>query len=173
MRTPSATRQRPEAGLAGAQIVAVGSRNRDRAERFGLTESWLRAANNLAVVYEMTDRFEESLESGREMLRRSRRIGDRVWEAMSLTGELLPMILLGRWDAALEQFEVAADVGSAGGALTETMLLDVVELLVARVGARALEAEVLVAEIQELLVAAADLILQVEDLLVLLVERLA
>ena len=105
---------------------------RDRADRFGLTDGWLRAQNNLSVVYEMTDRFAASLDSGREMLRRSRRIGDRVWEAMSLTGELLPMVLLGRWDAALEQFEAAADVGSAGGAVTETMLLDIVEVLLGR-----------------------------------------
>jgi tetratricopeptide (TPR) repeat protein len=116
--------------LREAELLLVAAA--EHADRIGNVESWLRADNNLAVVYEMTDQFELSLERGQEALRRCRRIGDRVWEAMSLTGELLPMVLLGRWDEALERFEVSAEIGAASGALTETMLLDIVEPLVAR-----------------------------------------
>jgi class 3 adenylate cyclase/tetratricopeptide (TPR) repeat protein len=116
----------------------------EQADRLGDVATWLRACNNLAVLYEMTDRFALSLGHGREALRRCRRIGDRIWEAMFLTGDLLAMVVLGRWDEALERFDASADVVGAGGSATETMLLDVLEPLLAR-GAVA-EAEALLAQ---------------------------
>jgi ATP/maltotriose-dependent transcriptional regulator MalT len=51
---------------------------------------------------------------------------------MNLTGELLPMVLLGRWDDAVRRFAESEQLGQAGGAVTESMLLDVVEVLCAR-----------------------------------------
>ncbi|HEX7084027.1 MAG TPA: adenylate/guanylate cyclase domain-containing protein [Gaiellaceae bacterium] len=102
------------------------------ADRHGLSRSWFRAFNNLLVVFEMRERFRESLERGKEALRHSRRVGDRPYEAMCLTGELLPMVLLGLWDEALEALPQAEEVAEAVGTLTETMLLDVVEVLLAR-----------------------------------------
>src|SRR6185437_15950301 len=113
-----------------AELLLAGAA--EHADRLGLVDAWLRADNNLAVLYEMTDRFALSLERGQEAIRRCRRIGDRVWEAMNLTGELLPMVLLGRWDDATRRFAESEQLGQAAGAMTETMLLDVVEVLCAR-----------------------------------------
>jgi tetratricopeptide (TPR) repeat protein len=113
-----------------AELLLSGAA--EYADRLGLVDAWLRADNNLAVLYEMTDRFALSLERGQEAVRRCRRIGDRVWEAMNLTGELLPMVLLGRWDDAITRFAESEELGHAGGVMTETMLLDVVEVLCAR-----------------------------------------
>jgi tetratricopeptide (TPR) repeat protein len=113
-----------------AELLLAGAG--EYADRLGLVDAWLRADNNLAVLYETTDRFALSLERGQEAVRRCRRIGDRVWEAMNLTGELQPMVLLGRWDEAIARFAESEQLGLAGGAMTESMLLDVVEVLCAR-----------------------------------------
>jgi predicted ATPase/class 3 adenylate cyclase len=64
-----------------------------------------RAYANLAVLLEVQDRYEELLALADEGLERARRVGDRANEMAALTGLNTALMLLGRWDEAIERNE--------------------------------------------------------------------
>ena len=97
-----------------------------KAEAEDLTMAAARASNNLAVVFESRDRYAEAKVAVERGIAFARRIGDRPWEARMLAGQVSTLILLGRWDEALE---LAAEV-AAGlvGVAAEAQLLYLVEV---------------------------------------------
>jgi len=64
-----------------------------------------RAANNLGTVLESADRYIEALSTYDRGIEISRRIGDRPWEGHLLGSKLATLVLLGRWDEALQSVE--------------------------------------------------------------------
>ena len=78
-----------------------------------LSASTLRASNNLAVVFESSDRYMDAVEITERALQLARRLGDRNWEVQMLTGPISSLIPLGRWDQAAAQ---AAEAESLPGA---------------------------------------------------------
>jgi class 3 adenylate cyclase/tetratricopeptide (TPR) repeat protein len=62
-----------------------------------------RAANNLAVVFESRDRYSDVLTLTERGIEFARRIGDRVWEGQMVVGSISTLILVGRWNEALER----------------------------------------------------------------------
>jgi tetratricopeptide (TPR) repeat protein len=72
-----------------------------RAHEEQLYSSELRAMNNLGVVAETQDRFDESVDILDRMLVVARRRGDRRWESVLRTGAIHALFLLGRWDEGL------------------------------------------------------------------------
>ena len=82
-----------------------------KAEAEDLTMAAARASNNLAVVLESRDRYGESLVVVGRGIEFARRIGDRPWETLMLSGQISTLILLGRWH---EAFERAAEVEATG-----------------------------------------------------------
>ena len=69
-----------------------------------------RAVNNLCVALESLDRYRDELEFMVPTLDRARRRGDRTSELSALSGFLLPLTLLGRWD---EAFAYAQEANAA------------------------------------------------------------
>jgi class 3 adenylate cyclase/predicted ATPase len=70
----------------------------------------LRALNNLGVVFESTDSYEDSVGLIERGLELARRVGDRGWETLLLGGSISSFVMLGRWDEALaraQEFEAA------------------------------------------------------------------
>jgi tetratricopeptide (TPR) repeat protein len=61
----------------------------------------LRANNNLGVVYESSDRYDESIGLTERGLELARRAGNRVWEEAFIGGAISGLVLLGRWDEAV------------------------------------------------------------------------
>jgi tetratricopeptide (TPR) repeat protein len=98
-----------------------------KAEAEGLTQAAARASNNLAVLFESRDRYAEASVAVDRGVAFARRIGDRPWEVQMLAGVLSTLVLLGRWNEALE---LAADVAAAGlvGVMNEAQLLHLVEV---------------------------------------------
>ncbi len=86
-----------------------------------------RASNNLAVVFESRDRYVEALATTERGIEFARRIGDRVSEGSMLAGQISTLVLLGRWDEALEH---AAELEASGllGVTTRSLLLHLVEI---------------------------------------------
>jgi tetratricopeptide (TPR) repeat protein len=70
-----------------------------------LTAAAVRAINNLGAAASQADRYEEVLELGRQGLELARRTGDSMWEMSFLTGDTGELVLLGRWDEAVERLE--------------------------------------------------------------------
>ena len=61
----------------------------------------LRTSNNLAVIYESSDRYADALALSERAAAIARRVGDRVWESQLFAGPISSLVLLGRWDEAL------------------------------------------------------------------------
>src|SRR5262249_54910967 len=61
-----------------------------------------RAYNNLSVVFELLDRFTDALSVSQQLLELSRKVGDRSRELSALAGAIVDMVILGRWDEALD-----------------------------------------------------------------------
>jgi class 3 adenylate cyclase/tetratricopeptide (TPR) repeat protein len=61
----------------------------------------IRASNNLAVVYESSDRYGDALAIADRAAAIARRVGDRNWEALLFAGPISSLVLLGRWDEAV------------------------------------------------------------------------
>ena len=82
----------------------------------------IRAINNLAVGFESADRYAAAVEASDRGLELARRVGDRVWESIFLGGPISALVLLGRWEEALER---AAETENMlqGGVQTQDMLL--------------------------------------------------
>jgi class 3 adenylate cyclase/tetratricopeptide (TPR) repeat protein len=87
--------------LEEAKILLEGALARAVADDFPSAAA--RASNNLAVVHESRDRYPEALEATQRGIEFARRIGDRVWEGQMLSGEISSLVLVGRWDEALER----------------------------------------------------------------------
>jgi tetratricopeptide (TPR) repeat protein len=91
--------------LSEASLVLKGAL--EVALEHGLTTAAMRAYNNLAVVFESQDRFAELVTLSEQRLELARRVGDRVWELDTLTGQLSALLALGRWEEALASAEEA------------------------------------------------------------------
>jgi tetratricopeptide (TPR) repeat protein len=87
--------------LEEARILLEGALARAVTDDFPAAAA--RASNNLAVVHESRDRYPEALAATQRGIEYARRIGDRVWEGQMLAGEISTLVLLGRWDEALER----------------------------------------------------------------------
>jgi class 3 adenylate cyclase/tetratricopeptide (TPR) repeat protein len=95
--------------LEEARILLEGALARAVAD--DLPAAAARACNNLAVVFESQDRYAEALTMTARGLEFARRIGDRVWESQMLAGETSSLVLLGRWNDALERAEELEGTG--------------------------------------------------------------
>jgi class 3 adenylate cyclase/tetratricopeptide (TPR) repeat protein len=110
--------------LEEARILLEAALDRALADDFPSAAA--RAANNLAVVFESRDRYPEALAATQRGIEYARRIGDRVWEEQMLTGEITTLVLLGRWNEALErgaEFE-GTDLPAVAGHLTHLVGID-------------------------------------------------
>ncbi|MGH7540092.1 MAG: hypothetical protein ACRELC_03740, partial [Gemmatimonadota bacterium] len=85
--------------LIEARIQLEAAAARAHAEQLYAGE--FRAANNLGVVLEASDRYAEALDALAGVLALARRRGDRRWESILSTGRIVQYVLLGRWDEAL------------------------------------------------------------------------
>ena len=98
--TPIAT------GSRRARILLEGALERALAGEFHAAA--VRAFNNLAVVLESSDRYDEAVELTERALELARRMGDRIWEGLFVGGPIISLVMLGRWDEALahkDEFE--------------------------------------------------------------------
>ncbi|MGZ4431237.1 MAG: ATP-binding protein, partial [Gaiellales bacterium] len=84
----------------------------------------LRGVNNLGVVLEASDEFTESDARVGEAIRIARQVGDRGWEASLLGGQMLALVMLGRWDEALSIADQAEEIATTSYA--QALLLDLV-----------------------------------------------
>jgi class 3 adenylate cyclase/tetratricopeptide (TPR) repeat protein len=92
--------------LEEARILLEGAL--DRALEQDLHAASLRTRNNLGVVLEAADRYADAVDTIDGGLELARRVGNRVWEANIRGGIISSLVLLGRWDEALER---AAELG--------------------------------------------------------------
>ena len=63
----------------------------------------LRASYNLADQLAQLDRYAEAVDTVRDGLAQSRRVGNRYWE-LSFLGQVYPFVAAGEWDEALAMF---------------------------------------------------------------------
>jgi tetratricopeptide (TPR) repeat protein len=87
--------------LEEARILLEGAL--ERALENDLHAPALRAFNNLAVVYESSDRYAEAFDIANRGLELARRVGNRAWEMGFTAGPLSCLVLLGRWDEAIDR----------------------------------------------------------------------
>jgi class 3 adenylate cyclase/tetratricopeptide (TPR) repeat protein len=87
--------------LEGALSVALAN---------DLTSAATRTINNLAVVFESSDRFPAAIEASGRGLQLARRIGDRLSEANFLAGPISALVIVGNWDEALERAAEAEEM---------------------------------------------------------------
>jgi predicted ATPase/class 3 adenylate cyclase len=66
----------------------------------GLAAAAMRAYNNLSVVLESQDRYADMIANTHQQLELARRVGDRYWELMALTGLASPLFSTGQWTEA-------------------------------------------------------------------------
>ena len=85
----------------------------------------IRASNNLAVIYESSDRYSDAFALADRAAAVARRVGDRVWEAMLFAGPISALVLLGRWEEALAR---EAEINAAGMVSVEHLLVHLVEI---------------------------------------------
>jgi len=85
--------------LLEARMQLQGAVDLAHAEQLHASE--LRAGSNLAVVLEASDRYAEAVELDERLIAHARRGGDRRWESLLRTGDLILLFQLGRWDEAL------------------------------------------------------------------------
>jgi tetratricopeptide (TPR) repeat protein len=80
----------------------------------------LRAYNNLNVIVGETDAFGELEALDQARLELARRVGDRRWESIIVSGSVGALVHLGRWDEAVERVEEARTIAETSFALTNT-----------------------------------------------------
>ena len=110
--------------LDEARILLEGALARAVADDFPAAAA--RASNNLAVVFESRDQFAEALAATQRGIEFARRIGDRVWEVQMLAGEISTLVLLGRWNEALERGTEleATEIGGVAAQLAHLVEVD-------------------------------------------------
>jgi tetratricopeptide (TPR) repeat protein len=89
----------------------------DRALEQDLHAASLRTRNNLGVVFEAADRYVDAVATIDQGLELARRVGNRIWEQSSRTGAVSSLVLLGRWDEALERAAEHGGSDDQGGLL--------------------------------------------------------
>jgi predicted ATPase/class 3 adenylate cyclase len=97
--------------LAEARILLEGALARAVAE--DLTAAAMRTTNNLAVILESSDLYGEAMALTDRGLEIARRTGDRLWEAIFTAGPISALVLLGRWDEAVERHARAEGIPGA------------------------------------------------------------
>jgi class 3 adenylate cyclase/tetratricopeptide (TPR) repeat protein len=90
-----------EGRFAEARVLLEATVERARAGELQL--AWFRAATNLGVVLQDSDRHTELLELTGEAEMKARQLGDREQLAGSRFGIITSLFLLGRWPEALER----------------------------------------------------------------------
>jgi len=98
--------------LEEARILLEGALALAEAE--DLPRAAARTLNNLAVVHESTDRFSETLECTERALVHAARAGDRIWELIIRGGNISSLVLIGRWDEAIETADELSRVEHGG-----------------------------------------------------------
>ena len=73
-----------------------------RAEARDLPRAAARALNNLGVIYESVDRYSETLASTERALVHASRAGDHAWDLLLRSGNVSSLVLIGRWDEAIQ-----------------------------------------------------------------------
>jgi tetratricopeptide (TPR) repeat protein len=68
-----------------------------------LASTALRAYNNLAETLARQSRYEDVLERAGQGVALARKVGDRVWEGILLDTTTYPLMMLGRWDEAVQR----------------------------------------------------------------------
>jgi class 3 adenylate cyclase/tetratricopeptide (TPR) repeat protein len=92
----------------------------------------LRAYNNLCASYGVMNRHEDELRTAAQGLEFARRLGDRTWELQLLACHVNPLVMLGRWDEALERVaEIGADA-ETGAAMLATELTAILPVYMER-----------------------------------------
>jgi class 3 adenylate cyclase/tetratricopeptide (TPR) repeat protein len=119
-----------ESRLAEAKIILRGAI--EVALESEVLPAALRAYNNLMVVTESLDLYGEAVELSEESLQLTRRVGDRVREAQTVSGTLGDLIYVGRWDEALAQAEEVQRIEVGSVRIQLVGLLDVIHVLVNR-----------------------------------------
>jgi len=87
--------------LEEAQILLEAAL--ERAIEQDMHSAAARALNNLGVVLESGDRYAEALALGDRGLELARRVGDRIWETRLVAGFVSSLVMLARWDEAVER----------------------------------------------------------------------
>jgi len=111
--------------LNEARIVLEGAVARAVAE--DLPRAAARSLNNLGVLLESADLYADAVDVVTAAIEQARRAGDRVWELILRTGVLSALVLLGRWDEALEraaELEGIEGVEIARGSLTSVLEIE-------------------------------------------------
>jgi class 3 adenylate cyclase/tetratricopeptide (TPR) repeat protein len=108
--------------LDEARILLEASADRAKAEN--LPRAAARALNNLGVVHESADRYAETLETTVRALEQAAGAGDRLWELMLRAGNVSSLVLIGRWDAALDTADALS--GSSDSQIIANMLMHTV-----------------------------------------------
>ena len=97
--------------LAEARILLEGALARALAD--DLSAAAMRTINNLAVILESSDLYGEAVALTGRGLEIARRTGDRMWEAIFTAGPISALVLLGRWDEAIERHAQAEGIPGA------------------------------------------------------------
>jgi class 3 adenylate cyclase/tetratricopeptide (TPR) repeat protein len=96
-----------------------------RAFAGSLPRAAARALNNLGVLHESSDRYRDAAGVIERALEQARRVGDRVWELQLLTGSVSTLVILGRWDDALERAAEASALPLADRDFGLTFLVEI------------------------------------------------
>ncbi len=95
--------------LQEARILIEGAL--DLAVQHDLHAVALRSLNNLSVTMDSLSDFSGGLEYARRGADIARRVGDRSWETAFVAGQIGNLVLLGRWDEALEHLRDIEELG--------------------------------------------------------------
>ena len=106
-----------ESRLVEAELLFEGAVARARAA--GLHNAWSRAAVNLAVLFEASDRYASSLALSVELEAQARQRGERDAILGARLGSIASLAALGRWREALDLLEDEAQAQGSRKALSE------------------------------------------------------
>ncbi|MEK6274540.1 MAG: adenylate/guanylate cyclase domain-containing protein [Actinomycetota bacterium] len=95
----------------------------ERARLGELHNAWFRAAGNLAVLLQDSDRHLEVLELVGEVEAQARQLGNREQLALARLGTISSLFLLGRWDQALARADEAEQLQASDSARSELIEL--------------------------------------------------
>src|SRR5262249_13847074 len=87
--------------LAEARILLDAARDRASAGEFHHT--WFRIAANLGVLLQDSDRYVEGVELNEECEAKARQLGNSEILTQARLGSITPLLLLGRWQEALDR----------------------------------------------------------------------
>ncbi|HZU20971.1 MAG TPA: adenylate/guanylate cyclase domain-containing protein [Gaiellaceae bacterium] len=106
-----------QARLLEARVLFEAARPRARAT--DLSSTWWRATNNLALLLEQTDEYEDGFALTDEMETLARQRGDLELLAAARFGVIATLVELGRWDEALARADEALEVKASLWATSE------------------------------------------------------